>query len=53
MVKSFLLYTHCLVIVKVKEMEKNIKCFFFFIYIYNFYVCGKIVLFFVIVEFVK
>jgi hypothetical protein len=50
MVKSFLLYTHCLVIVKVKEMEKNIKCF---IYIYNFYVFGKIVLFFVIVEFVK
>lgn len=51
MVKSYLLYTHCLVIVKVKEMEKNIKCFFFFIY--NFYVFGKIVLFFVIVEFVK
>lgn len=51
MVKSFLLYTHCLVIVKVKEMEKNIKCLY--IYIINSYVFGKIVLFFVIVECVK
>jgi len=38
MVKSYLLYTHCLVIVKVKEMEKNIKCFFFIYIIFMFLV---------------